>query len=231
MELRINDLSKSFDGLKVLDNLNYKFEKGKIYTILGRNGSGKTTLFNCIAGFLEIDKGTILDENKNVPRLNEVGLIHTESYLPNFLTGFEFLTFFIDMHPEINYSRKDVDSLLDSIQFKQDERHRLIKDYSSGMKHKLQMLIVLLSQPKILLLDEPLTSFDLVASLEMKKLLLELKENTIMIVSTHILQIAKELSDEILILNNGRLTHIDHLGLDDENLEEKIMEMLNEKDT
>lgn len=228
MALFIDNIHKSFDSLHVLDGLTYNFEKGKIYTILGRNGSGKTTLFNCIAGFLDVDEGSIADELNEPLKLSDVGLVHTESYLPDFLTAFEFLIFFIDMHPEIGYHRNDVDSLLDSIQFSQEERHRLIKDFSSGMKHKLQMLIVLLTKPKVLLLDEPLTSFDLVASMEMKKLLLSLKADTTMLVSTHILQIALDLSDEILILNHGKLTPLNHLDIEPENLEETIMELLHE---
>lgn len=153
-------------------------------------------------------------------------MIHTESYLPNFLTAYEFLAFFIDMHKILNIDRKDIDAYLDSIQLTQEDRHHLIKDYSSGMKHKLQMLIVLLSKPKVLLLDQPLTSFDLIASYEMKKLLISLKSETIIIVSTRILQIAKDLSDEILILNQGQLTPMDDIQA--ENLEERVKEILYE---
>lgn len=224
--LHIKNLDKSFEHVNVLNQLTYTFEKGKIYTILGKNGSGKTTLFNCIAGFLEIDDGEILDDHRQKIHPSDIGMIHTESYLPNFLTAYEFLAFFIDMHKNLDLDRKNLDAYLDSIQLTQEDRHRLIKDYSSGMKHKLQMLIVLLSKPKVLLLDEPLTSFDLIASYEMKKLLISLKSETIMIVSTHILQIAKDLSDEILILNQGHLTPMDDIQA--ENLEERVMEILYE---
>lgn len=225
MQLRIENLSKSFGDLNVLIDLNYTFEKGNIYAILGKNGSGKTTLFNCISEEMEFDKGNIYLNNEIINH-QDVGFVYTIPMLPEFLTGYEFLTFFADIHQDKGLNRDDVDSYFERIDFKEDDYHRLIKDYSTGMKNKLQMLCIILTKPKVLLLDEPLTSLDLVAAMNMKKELLKIKDDTIMILSTHILQIAKDISDKIVVLNKGKLIDVDET---DENFEQTIMEILQDE--
>ena len=229
MDLTIKDLKKNFEKHEVLKGINYTFEKGKIYTILGRNGSGKTTLFNCISQEIPFEEGQILLSDGNVVLNSDVGLVYTEPFLPDFMTGYEFMLFFADIHKDKGIERDLVNEYLDSININNESRHRLIKDYSSGMKNKLQMLCVILTKPKVLLLDEPLTSFDLVASMEMKKILLEIKKDCVMIVSTHILQIARDLSDEILVLNKGLLTETKMRDFNNADFEEELMELLKDE--
>lgn len=229
MKLIIEDLHRSFDQHHVLQGINYTFEKGKIYGLLGRNGSGKTTLFNCISKEIDYQEGRIYFDNEKDVINQDVGFVYTNPMLPDFMTGFEFLTFFSDIHQDKGLSRDNVHEYFDRIQFKTDDRHRLIKDYSTGMKNKLQMLCLILIQPKILLLDEPLTSFDLVASMEMKKELIKIKDSCIMILSTHILQIATDICDEIIILHQGKLEKIDKTDLSNEEFEDEIMEKLQDE--
>ncbi|HPX32803.1 MAG TPA: ABC transporter ATP-binding protein [Erysipelotrichaceae bacterium] len=225
MQLKIENLSKSFGELNVLIDLSYTFEKGKIYALLGKNGSGKTTLFNCISEEMPFDKGNIYLNDEAINH-QDVGFVYTIPMLPEFLTGYEFLTFFADIHQEKGLHRDEVNQYFERIDFKEDDRHRLIKDYSTGMKNKLQMLCIILTKPKVLLLDEPLTSLDLIASMNMKKELLKIKDDTIMILSTHILQIAKDISDEIVVLNKGKLIDVDETA---ENFEQNIMEILQDE--
>lgn len=97
------------------------------------------------------------------------------------------------------------------------------------MKNKLQMLGFLISRPKIILLDEPLTSFDVVVANEMKHLLLEMKEEHILIFSTHILQLARDLCDEIVLLHNGVLEQLDHDLLQQNDFEDRIVSLLQEE--
>ncbi len=229
MKLIIEDLHRSFDQHHVLQGINYTFEKGKIYGLLGRNGSGKTTLFNCISKEIDYQEGRIYFDNEKDVINQDVGFVYTNPMLPDFMTGFEFLTFFSDIHQDKGLNRDNVHEYFDRIQFKTDDRHRLIKDYSTGMKNKLQMLCLILIQPKILLLDEPLTSFDLVASMEMKKELIKIKDSCIMILSTHILQIATDICDEIIILHQGKLEKIDKTDLSNEEFEDEIMEKLQDE--
>lgn len=97
------------------------------------------------------------------------------------------------------------------------------------MKNKIQMLCFLITKPDVILLDEPLTSFDVVVALEIKNLLKEIKKDHILVFSTHILQLATDLCDELVILKNGKLTLIDNSVLKSSNFEERIIETLKEE--
>ena len=105
-------------------------------------------------------------------------------------------------------------------------RDKLLKDYSHGMKNKMQMLVNIIAKPNILLLDEPLTSLDVVVAEEMKQILRGLKKDRIIIVSTHIMDLALDLCDEIVLLNHGVLTEVDKTDMDSQEFKEKILAAL-----
>lgn len=109
------------------------------------------------------------------------------------------------------------------------DRHKLIKGYSHGMKNKVQMLMLLIARPPVILLDEPLTSFDVVVALEIKQLLREIRPDHILIFSTHILQLATDLCDEIVVLSDGRLSRLDHSLLDSPDFEARLIELLKDE--
>ena len=109
-----------------------------------------------------------------------------------------------------------------------DDRDKLLKDYSHGMKNKMQMLVNIIAEPNILLLDEPLTSLDVVVAEEMKQLLRTLKNGRITIFSTHLLDLALDLCDEIVLLNHGVLEQVDKSNLDSREFKEKILAALQE---
>lgn len=226
MQIVIQDLYKSFEGKEVLKGINYTFQKGKSYTILGKNGSGKTTLFNCISQEIDYDSGMIMVDDERPIEHHDVGYVYTTPMLPDFMTAYEFLIYFSDLHEERGLSRHRVDEYLDTINFSMEDRHRLIKDYSTGMKNKIQMLAMVLLKPNVLLMDEPLTSLDLLAAIDMKKMLQKVKQDCVMILSTHIVSIAKELSDQILLLKDGKLIELDMDELQKNDFEEQLVEML-----
>lgn len=205
MKLILDNVSKKFDDMEILNHVSYTFEKGKIYGLLGRNGVGKTTLFNCISQNLMIDSGKIaLDKGKGVNSnysSTEIGFVYDTARLPAFMTGYEFVKYFIEIHQdEIEYPKHPEEYLM-MVGIVEADCHKLLRDYSHGMQNKVQMLTSLITAPPVLLLDEPLTSFDVVASHEMKKLLLSIKPKTIIIFSTHILPLAQDLCDEIVLLH------------------------------
>ena len=123
---------------------------------------------------------------------------------------------------------KTIDEYFDFMKIEKEDRDRLLKDYSHGMKNKMQMLVNIIANPDILLLDEPLTSFDVVVAEEMKQMLKSIKENHILIFSTHIMELALDLCDEIVILNKGVLEKIDKNNLDNAEFKNKIIEALKE---
>ena len=100
----------------------------------------------------------------------------------------------------------------------------------SWNENKLQMICFMISRPPVILLDEPLTSLDVVVALEMKQLLRRMQKNHVIIFSTHILQLATDLCDEIVVLSEGRLRQIDHEMLKSKDFEEQIIELLKDEE-
>lgn len=145
--------------------------------------------------------------------------------MPEFLTGYEFIKFYKDINGSLD-DEKTVDEYLDMVNFSQKDRHRIINDYSSGMKSKISLLTLFISKPKVILLDEPLTSVDVVVGQQIKALLRELKKEHIVIVSTHMLELATSLCDDIVLLNNGKLSELDKHKKEEENFEAFIIEIL-----
>lgn len=229
MELKLKGIRKSFDNKEVLKGLDFTFEQGKIYALLGRNGAGKTTLFNILAEELKKEEGEVLlskDDGIKALKSTDISYVYSDPILPEFLTGYEFIKFFIDINKEKVDESIKIEQYFDIIKIDENNRHKLIKSYSHGMKNKIQMLMFIISKPDVILLDEPLTSLDVVVALEIKRLLREIRSRHIIIFSTHILQLAKDLCDEIVVLHNGRLELIDKTLLGDPNFEDKIMHIL-----
>ncbi len=229
MKLIVNEIEKHFEEKEVLKGASFTFEKGKIYGLLGRNGAGKTTLFNCISHEIDFEGGSVsLEENgENRPvDFDMMGYAFSTPVLPEFLTGYEFIKFFLDIHKGKIENPLTVEEYAQMVGLDLPDLDRLLKGYSHGMKNKMQMLCLLISKPPIILLDEPLTSLDVVAAHEMKELLLAMKKDHIIILSTHILQLAQDLCDEIVLLHQGKLSGVDDLDCHDQGFEEHVMELL-----
>ena len=233
MKLQVASISKKFDQKIIFDQASFTFEKGKIYGLLGRNGSGKTTFFNCIAKNLKLDKGQIQlleeDEARNYDN-TEIGFTQTYPQLPAFMTAYEFIRFYMDIHREQIKDTRKPEDWLTLVGIKEEDQHRLLKDFSHGMQNKVQMLLSLVVQPPVLLLDEPLTSFDPVAALEFKNLIREAKKDSVIIFSTHILQLAQDLCDEIVLLHHQRFQAIPSEKLHDADFEQEIVAILSDRE-
>ena len=232
MKFVIEHLAKHFAQKEVLRDITFTFEAGKIYGLLGRNGAGKTTLFNCLNRDIKADRGSFYLEDSGVRRdisPDDIGYVLSTPTVPEFLTGREFLKFFVDINEASIRSHKPLDEYFESMSIAPEDRDKLLKDYSHGMKNKMQMLINIIAQPNILLLDEPLTSLDVVVAEEMKQLLRSLKEGRITIFSTHIMDLALDLCDEIVLLSHGALEVVEKSNLDSQEFKEKIIAALREE--
>ena len=210
MEFIIEHLSKNFEKKEVLRNIDFTFEEGKIYGLLGRNGAGKTTFFNCINGDIAADSGTFTlrtetGERKVQPE--DIGYVLSTPTVPEFLTGREFLKFFLDINEKEIPNPQPLDVYFDYMSIDPEDRDKLMKDYSHGMKNKMQMLVNIIAQPNVLLLDEPLTSLDVVVAEEMKNLLRSLKDGRITIFSTHIIEDISSSCNQVVVINKGELKY------------------------
>ena len=232
MRFVIDHLSKHFEKKEVLKEITFTFEEGKIYGLLGRNGAGKTTLFNCLNRDIRADGGTFFLDENGTPReisAEDIGYVLSSPTVPEFLTGREFLKFFLDINASSIQNLRSLDEYFDMMSIAPEDRDKLLKDYSHGMKNKMQMLINIIAQPKILLLDEPLTSLDVVVAEEMKQLLRSQKDGKITIFSTHIMDLALDLCDEIVLLSHGVLEVVEKSNLDNQEFKEKIIAALKEE--
>ncbi|HIQ97099.1 MAG TPA: ABC transporter ATP-binding protein [Candidatus Limivivens merdigallinarum] len=233
MQFVIEHLSKHFEKKEVLRDVNFSFESGNIYGLLGRNGAGKTTLFNCLNRDLKADGGRFfLVENGGEREVlaEDIGYVLSTPTVPEFLTGREFLKFFMDINEKTIQNPKTIDEYFDFMSIEREDRDKLLKDYSHGMKNKMQMLVNIIANPNVLLLDEPLTSLDVVVAEEMKGLLRSLKKDRVTIFSTHIMDLALDLCDEIVLLNHGVLEVVDKANLDSEEFKDKIIQALKEEE-
>ena len=231
MKLEIINLYKKYGDKEVLKDIDFEFEQGKIYGLLGRNGAGKTTFFNALNEDIDVDRGVFYlnDEyGRNKLQTKDIGYVVSTPTVPEFLTGKEFLQFFIDINKEKIPNLKDIDYYFDLVKLDKNDQNILLKEYSHGMKNKIQLLINIIANPKIVLLDEPLTSLDIVVQEEMKNLLKKLKKDHIIIFSTHILELAIDLCDEIVVLSNKQFELMKKEELSNKKYKDKIIKALRE---
>lgn len=235
MQLKVKHLVKSYREKQVLRGADYIFEEGKLYGILGRNGAGKTTLFQCMTKDVPYEEGELWmveDGKERKVEFEDIGLVSASPVLPDFLTGYEFIHFFKKLNDgKMRAEERKIDDYFDLVRLEESDRHRLIKTYSYGMKNKLQLLCCLLKNPKIVLLDEPLSSFDIIVSHDIKELLLSMKQDHIILMSTHIMQLARDVSDEIVILKDGLLSKAEMTEAGEEEFEQRILKLLESEET
>ena len=238
MKLVIKNLTKKYDDKLVLDEVNYEFKEGVITSVLGRNGAGKTTLFNVLYDEIDFDSGEFYLENEgSTEKLQEgsteklqkedIGMLFSENFLPEFLTGYEYIKFYLDINSPNDI--KTVEDYMEMMEFSKKDQNRLIKDYSHGMKSKISLITLFISRPKVLLLDEPLTSLDVVISTQIKTLLMELKsQGRIIVLSTHMLDLAKQMSEEIVLLHHKKLQKLD-LDKNDDKFDADLYDILKDE--
>jgi len=197
--ISLENLTKNFDNKDVLLSLNYQFESGKIYGIVGENGAGKTTLFRCIAG-LEKYAGKIT--GSKMPIKNDLGYLQAEFYAPSKITGSEYIYLLTD-------ARKVVLDKLSAKNIFDLPLDQYVSTYSTGMKKKLALTALLLQKNNFFIFDEPYNGIDLQSSIVFTAILKRIKDaGKTILISSHIFSTLKETCDEIILLENCRFSQI-----------------------
>ncbi|GEN85703.1 ABC transporter ATP-binding protein [Oceanobacillus sojae] len=210
--IEISQINKSFDGKnQIIDNLTLTIPDGKIVGFLGPNGAGKSTTINMMTGILPIDKGTItlndIDIDKEPLKAKKIfGFVPDRSDIFLRLKGLEYLNFIADIYQVPEEIRQEKIKYYTE-QFAID--HALgnyIQSYSHGMRQKIMVTSVLLHDPDIWILDEPLTGLDPKSSHALKRMMREHadKGNTVFF-SSHGLEVVEQICDEVAIINHGKL--------------------------
>ncbi|PXV96096.1 ABC-2 type transport system ATP-binding protein [Lachnotalea glycerini] len=206
----IEQLHKSFKEKKVLNDLTLSCHSGKIYGFVGYNGSGKTVLFKCICGFIKPDKGNIYIMGKKQGHLkfstDNIGIIIEEPAFLKNKSGFKNLEYLYNINHKPNKSH--MYDILKLVGLDEKDRKRVEK-YSLGMKQRLAIAQAIMENPDILILDEPMNGLDKKGVVEIRSLILNLKEEgkTILLAS-HNKEDINILCDEVYEIENGSLNKL-----------------------
>jgi ABC-2 type transport system ATP-binding protein len=216
--LRVSDLSKSYGGKQAVDRLGFEVKRGELYALLGPNGAGKTTTLRMIAGLLGADAGSIdvfgvdaraapLEAKRLIAWLPDEPMIYDK------LTAWEYLEFVAGLWGvDTKTATGRAEDLLKLLGLWENRNDRC-ETFSRGMKQKAVLAAALIHEPKLLMLDEPLTGLDAAASRFVKDLLRrKVEEGAAVILTTHILEVAERMADRIGIIKNGQLLVEGHLS-------------------
>ena len=210
MNLYVKSISKSIKGEKVLDDISYTFESGKIYGIYGKNGSGKTMLLRAIAGFINTDKGYIKYNHKALHKamdvLPDLGAVIENISFWSMYSGFENLKMLSNIKGIV--SDEEIYEIM--IYFGLDPKSKKkVNKYSLGMRQKLALCQALMEHPKILLLDEPTNALDQHSiDLFRERILEEKKNDTITILTSHNKEDIEILADEKICMEFGKIKEL-----------------------
>ena len=210
MEIKVKELSKKFKKVTILENINMKFESGKIYGIVGRNGSGKSVFLKILCSFYKPTTGEILFDNINYNSNNNFppsvrALIENPTFFPD-LTGFENLKLLSSIQNKIG--DEEIIKTLDQVNLL-SEKDKKYSEYSLGMKQKLGIAQVLMENPDVMIFDELFNGIEEKTVEKIRNILLELKnQNKIIIVTSHIKEDIDVLSDEVYKFDCGRVERV-----------------------
>ncbi len=209
--LEVRDLRKKFGGLTAVDGISFDVREGEIYGLLGPNGAGKTTCISMICGLLAPDAGTIkvdgipLDQNpREVKR--RLGVVPQETAIYMDLSARENLHFWGGIYgmrgPAL---RSRIDELLALVGL-DDRAKEPVKNFSGGMKRRLNLALGMIHDPRLLLLDEPTTGIDPQARVNILDIVRDIvKRGRTVLYTTHYLEEAEELCHRLAIMDHGRL--------------------------
>ena len=211
------------NGKKATDDVSFNVKAGEIVGFAGPNGAGKTTVIKMLTGILKPTSGTAVingfDINKDpIKAKMSFAYIADNPDILIQLTGLEYLNFIADMYEIPEDARKDkIEELSERFGMK-DVLNTQMREYSHGMRQKLMVISALIHNPPAWILDEPMTGLDPSAAFELKQMMREhAKEGNAVLFSTHVLEVAEQLCDRILIINNGKILKegtLDFLTLD-----------------
>ena len=203
--IRIKDLHKQFGKVKVLEGIDLDIDSPGIYAVLGPNGSGKTTMIKCILGMVIPDNGELVVNDQNIAGAweyrNDIDYLPQIAQFPGNLTVNELL----NMIRNLRGKESGHESLIDLFDL-HPHLDKKLGNLSGGTRQKVNIVLALMFDCRIMILDEPTTGLDPVSLIHLKELIHKAKEDgKIILITSHIMSFVEEISDEILFILEGKI--------------------------
>lgn len=208
--IEVQGLTRKFGNVTAVDHFNFQVNENEVVALLGLNGAGKTTTLRMLTGYLSPTEGSIFiegfsSENEPLEVKRRIGYLPERPALYNEMTVSDFLRY---MYRIRLYTRDNEDAAVASAMQKtgiEDKAHSLIGTLSAGYKKRVGLSQALVHSPRILILDEPITDLDPLQIVEIRELILGLKKEHTILLSSHILSEVQHVADRYLFLREGRL--------------------------
>lgn len=209
--LTIEGLTKRYGAKTAVDHLSLHIKPGEIYGFIGHNGAGKTTTIKSCCGILKFDEGEILVKGMSMKK-QPLACKKIMAYIPDnpdlyeFMRGISYLNFIADIYGVGQEERRERIQRYGQMFEISDDLGELISAYSHGMKQKLALMSALIHEPQLLIMDEPFVGLDPKATHQVKILMRDIcRQGGAIFFSTHVLEVAEKLCDEIAIIKQGKL--------------------------
>lgn len=206
MGILISSLTKSYGNQKALDSVSFSIKKGEVVGLLGPNGAGKSTLMKSVTGAILPDSGEIkIDEfsvlNQPIETKKRIGFLPENNPLYYEMYVREYLKFVADIRTE---KKERIEEVIEKVGLT-PESHKKIGQLSKGYKQRVGLAQAILSNPEILILDEPTNGLDPNQILEIREVIREIGKSKTVILSTHIMQEVEALCSRVILLNKGEV--------------------------
>ncbi|PVY39469.1 ABC transporter ATP-binding protein [Pontibacter virosus] len=234
--IAIENLSKTYGKLAVLDNLSVRFEGGRVVSIIGPNGAGKTTMSKCILGMVLPDSGDIKFNGESV--LKKHAYRRQIGYMPQIGKYPENMKIrqVIEMVRDIRKDATVIDEELIGLYGLQNMYDKRMGSLSGGTKQKVSAALAFMFDPQVLILDEPTAGLDPISAEILKcKILKEKKKGKLILITSHIMSEVEEVADEVMCLMDGTVKFHDTIKeikqqANEERLSRAIAKIMNEED-
>ena len=212
--IQVENITKRYGSFTAVENINFEIEEGEIVGFLGPNGAGKSTTMNMITGFIEPTSGKIIVDGYDIskkPRKakRQIGYMPEGVPLYSDLTVKEFVTYMAELKGVPRKEKKEKVQKAINETGLTDVQNKLTRNLSRGYKQRVSMAGALVSNPKVIILDEPTVGLDPKQVTEIRALIKELGKEHTVILSSHILSEVSQICNKVIIINKGKIVAID----------------------
>ena len=215
MVFEVKGIEKRYNNKTILHNISFEIPESNITVILGKNGAGKTTLIKLMLGMISADKGDILFKGENLSDIghsyykNVSAVLESVDNVYPFLTGKQNIEYFLGLSKQsINYMNGSIQALIDEFELR-DAMDEPVGGYSRGMLQKLSLIIALMTNAKVLFLDEPTLGLDFQSSKQLCQKIKQLstEQHKTIILTSHQAEIIELLADYVIVIDEGKVVY------------------------